>query len=284
MKPDNLDPKTGNQDPTATEITTEPVIKDWREGLDPAIKEHPSLRNFKNEGDLAKSWVEAQKLIGRDKIPVPGEKATKEDWDIVFDRLGRPKTADGYTIPEVKYPEGYPAPSKEFNEALKNKAFQLGLLPAQVNELYNWFMGNEIEQYNKFSQGREEQRLSGENALRKAWGKAFEQNYQIAEQAVNKYGSEEFIEKLKASGLNNDPDMIEFIAGMAKNFSEDKIAGKPAGLTYSPDEAKAEIAKIQAAAMKDKNHPMNNKQHPEYQYFLQKWKSLHEMAFPTGTI
>lgn len=254
-------------------------IVDWREKLDPSIKEHPSLKNFKSEGDLAKSWVEAQKLIGRDKIPVPGEKATKADWDIVFDRLGRPKTVDGYVIPEIKYPEGYPVPSKEFNEQLKAKAFQLGLLPAQINELYNWFMGNEIDEYNKFVNGRQESRVAGENALRKEWGAAFEQNFQIAEQAVNKFGTDQFIEKLKASGLNNDPDMVKFIADMAKNFSEDKITGKSAGLTLSPDEAKAEIAKIQAEAMKDKNHVMNNKHHPEYEYFLNKWKSLHEMAY-----
>lgn len=275
MPEDNLAPVTENQDPVADTQ----VITDWRSKLDPEIKEHPSLRNFKNEGDLAKSWVEAQKLIGRDKIAVPGEKGTKEDWDQVFDRLGRPKTVDGYAFPEVKYPEGYPQPSKEFNESLKAKAYQLGLLPAQVNELYGWFMGNEIDLYNKHVQGREDARTGGENALRKTWGAAFEQNYAVAEQAVNKYGSEGFIEKLKASGLNNDPDMVKFIADMAKNFSEDQITGKPAGLTLSPEEAKAEINKLQGEAMKDKNHVMNNKHHPEYDLFLQKWKGLHEMAY-----
>jgi len=269
----NLDTDQDNSNQEGQEII------DWRSKLDPSIKEHPSLKNFKNEADLAKSWVEAQKLIGRDKIPVPGEKATKEDWDMVFDRLGRPKTADGYKIPDVKYPDGYPAPTKEFNESLKVKAHELGLLPAQVNELYNWFMSNEIDKYKQFSQSRDNMRITGENALRKAWGAAFEQNYQIAEQAVQKYGTEGFVEKLKASGLSNDPDMIKFIADMAKNFSEDSITGKPVGLTLSPEEAKSEIAKIQAEAMKDKNHPMNSKHHPEYQFFLKKWKDLHEMAY-----
>lgn len=99
---------------------------DWREELDASVKEHPSLKNFKSPGDLAKSWVEAQKLIGRDKIPVPGEKATKEDWDTVFERLGRPKDKNGYTIPDVKLPDGLPAPKPEFIEELKAKAHELG--------------------------------------------------------------------------------------------------------------------------------------------------------------
>jgi hypothetical protein len=268
---DNLNPEADNLDQQ---------VVDWREGLDPTVKSHPSLQNFKSPGDLAKSWVEAQKLIGRDKIPVPGEKATKEDWDMVFERLGRPKDINGYAIPEMKMPEGYPLPKDEFVKEFKAKALELGLLPAQVKNLYEWFMNNEATQYNQYQQERDSSRVEAENALRKAWGKAFEQNYAIAEQAVNKYGTEGFIEKLKATGLNNDPDMIQFIASMAKNMTEDTITGKPPGLTLSPEEAKAEIAKITAEAMKDKNHPMNNKRHPEHEYFLNKWKSLHEMAYP----
>ena len=270
MLEDNLDPGVDNQDPTP----------DWREGLDPSVKEHPSIKNFKSPGDLAKSWVEAQKLIGRDKIPVPGEKATKEDWDMVFDRLGRPKTLDGYVIPEVKMPDGYPVPKEEFIKEFKGKALELGLLPAQVKNLYEWFMNNEANTYNQYHQERNTSRITAENALRKSWGKAFEQNYAIAEQAVNKYGTEGFIEKLKASGLNNDPDMIQFISSMAKNMQEDTIAGRPLGLTLSPEEAKAEINKIQAEAMKDRTHPMNDKRHPEHDAFKLKWKSLHQMAYP----
>ena len=271
--PDNLSPATDNLD-------QETQVVDWREGLDPAVKSHPSIQNFKSPGDLAKSWVEAQKLIGRDKIPVPGEKATKEDWDMVFERLGRPKDATGYTLPEVKLPEGYPEPNKEFMETFKTKALELGMLPAQVNGLYQWFMDSQVNEFNQYGEQRTKERGEAENALRKLWGKAFEQNFQIAEQAVNKYGTEAFIQKLKATGLNNDPDMVKFIADMAKNFSEDKIAGKPIGLTLSPEEAIAEIKKIQGEAMNDKKHPMNDKHHPEYEYFKDKWRHLHEMAYP----
>jgi len=264
---DNLNQETDNLD-------QQTQVADWREGLDVSIKSHPSIQNFKSPGDLAKSWVEAQKLIGRDKIPVPGEKATKEDWDLVFERLGRPKTAEDYQIPTIKLPDGYPEPSKEFMDNFKAKAFELGMLPAQVANLYQWFMEDEVSKFNQFGEKRTQDRGEAENALRKLWGKAFEQNYAIAEQAVNKYGTEKFIEKLKATGLNNDPDMVKFIADMAKNFSEDKIAGKPQGLTLSPDEALAEIAKIKG----DPKHPYWDKTHFEHDLALQKMKSLFEMA------
>ena len=273
---DNLDPVVDNQDPAAV-VTP---VADWRTDLDVSIKEHPSLQNFKSPGDLAKSWVEAQKLIGRDKIPVPGEGATKEDWDTVFSRLGRPAEVNGYQLPDVNMPDGYPAPGEEFVKELKGKALELGLLPGQINGLYEWFMESESNKFSQATQERDVQRTEAENALRKAWGKAFEQNYAIAEGAVNKYGTEKFVEKLKSTGLSNDPDMIEFIASMAKNMQEDAITGKPQSMTLSPEEAINKIKAIQGEAMADNNHWMNNKHHPEYELGIKKWKDLHNMAYP----
>ena len=69
--------------------------------------------DFKTPADLAKSWVNAQKLIGKEKIPLPGEKATKEDWDVVFSRLGRPEKPEGYTLPEIEVPDDFPLPAEE---------------------------------------------------------------------------------------------------------------------------------------------------------------------------
>lgn len=275
---DNLEPNVvDNSGQTSEESSSS---SSWRDNLDPTIREHPSLRDFKTEADLAKSWVEAQKLIGRDKIPVPGEKATKEDWDMVFERLGRPKSPDGYKLPELQIPKGYPETDKEFMENFKSKALELGMLPAQVNGLYEWFMNEQFSQYNQFNEQRGGARGEAENALRRMWGKAYEQNLQAAEQTVNKFGTEGFINKLKASGLNNDPDMIKFISDISKNLSEDRIAGRQIGLTLSPDEALSEISKIQSDALKDPKHVMNNKLDPEYESFMKKWRHLHEMAYP----
>jgi hypothetical protein len=279
---DNQNQGTDNSDQQVSTDLPTTQVQDWRAGLDVSVKEHPSLKNFKSPGDLAKSWVEAQKLIGRDKIPVPGEKATKEDWDMVFERLGRPKDKDGYTLPELQTPEGFPAANKEFMDTFKQKAHELGMLPQQVNELYKWYMDQSVNEFNQHNQSRIQERGKAETTLRKAWGKAFEQNFTIAEQAVNKYGTPKFINKLKQSGMNNDPDMIQFIADMAKNFSEDKIAGRPQGLTLSPEEAIARIAQMKAEGLGNPKHPMNDKRHPEQEIWKAKWKEAHEMAYPNG--
>ena len=63
-----------------------------------------SLENFKDMGDFVKSYLSAQKIVGADKIPVPNKFATDEDWNKVYEKLGRPKSADEYkfNLPEDK--------------------------------------------------------------------------------------------------------------------------------------------------------------------------------------
>ena len=59
------------------------------------LREHPSLSPIKDVGNLARSFVNAQKLIGADKIPFPTN-PTEEDLSNIYSRLGRPETPEGY--------------------------------------------------------------------------------------------------------------------------------------------------------------------------------------------
>ena len=45
-------------------------------------------------------------MIGADKVAIPGKYATDEDWSEVYNKLGRPETADLYNL-EVNLPEGH---------------------------------------------------------------------------------------------------------------------------------------------------------------------------------
>jgi hypothetical protein len=62
------------------------------------LREHPSLSPIKDVGNLARSYVNAQRLIGSDKIPLP-KNPTDEDLDNIYSKLGRPETPEGYELP-----------------------------------------------------------------------------------------------------------------------------------------------------------------------------------------
>ena len=79
-----------------TSNPSEPVTQEvnWKESLPDDLRDNPSLKSIQDVPGLAKSFIHAQKMVGADKIPVPTEHATKEDWDAVYSKLGRPATPD----------------------------------------------------------------------------------------------------------------------------------------------------------------------------------------------
>ena len=89
--------------PDATVLETPAEIAQGGSGNDflsmipEELREHPSLSPIKDVGNLARSFVNAQRLIGADKIPMPVN-PTDEDLDNIYNRLGRPETAEGYEI------------------------------------------------------------------------------------------------------------------------------------------------------------------------------------------
>ena len=119
-------------DPTTN---TPEVSTDWKASLSDEVRADKSLENIKDIESLAKSYVHAQKLVGAEKIPVPNKYATEKDWDAVYEKLGRPKSADGY-----KYQ--LPEEQKVDETALKNfsaQAHKLGLLPTQAQGVVNFY-------------------------------------------------------------------------------------------------------------------------------------------------
>jgi len=270
------DPIVENPNPAPAPINPDPQPTDWKANLDPAIKDHPCLANFNNSEDVVKSYVGVQPIIGREKIPLPPENATKEDWDMVFDRLGRPSTIDGYKIAPAKMPEGFPAQSEEKLKGFKAKALELGLLPAQADSLYQWYMGDVSAEYNNHMEGLAVKKGDAEAGLRKEWGKGYDAKIASARQVVNEFGDPEFGELID-SGLGNDPRFLKFLAKLGGKISEDGITTGQPEVTLTPEEAMGEIRKIQG----DPKHPYFDKMHPEHELSVRRMKDLYELAYPS---
>jgi hypothetical protein len=274
MSEENLDQGTGNQDPA----TGGQAAADWKSTItDEGLKAHASLGKFKSNEDLFKSYVNLEKLVGKEKLPVPTDKDGKEIWDAVYARLGRPEDPKGYKLPDLQKPEGFPDYDPKDMEGLLSKAHELGLNNKQMGELYKTFMEGEISKYNQFSEEKAQGRINAETQLRKEWGKAYEEKMLKAKGVLNSMADDD-IKQLTEEGLGNDPRFIKFLSNIAGKVSEDAIGGKPRGFAMSPEEAKSEIARIQGEAMANPKHPYINKEHPEHDMMVQKMNKLFNFA------
>jgi hypothetical protein len=269
MSEENLDQNSGNQDP---------VEVDWKSSItDDGLKAHASMDKFKTTQDLFKSYVNLEKLVGKEKLPVPTDKDGKEVWDMVFSRLGRPDTSKGYKLPELQKPDGFPEGDPKELEGILNKAHELGLNNKQIGELYQSFMEGEIAKYNQFTEAKETSRINAEKELRKEWGKAYEEKMNRVKGVLSKFADPDVM-KMVEEGLGNDPRFIRFLGKVSSKLSEDGISGKPSGFAMSPEEANAEISRIKGEALGNPKHPLLNKEHPEHDAVVQRMNKLFGFA------
>ena len=97
------------------------------------LRDHPSLNPIRDVGNLARSYVNAQRLIGADKLPLPVN-PTDEDLDNIYGRLGRPETPDGYNVTA----DGNIV-TEEIANDFKGVAHQLRLTPDQASGILEYY-------------------------------------------------------------------------------------------------------------------------------------------------
>ena len=117
---------TGSSDAPATDAQ---APADWKSGLPEDIRNDPSIADIKDVSAMAKSYINGQKLIGKNRISLPGEGATDEEISAFHSQLGRPEKSNLYDFGErpalpdgLEYDEG-------FETAYKDLAFKAGLNP-----------------------------------------------------------------------------------------------------------------------------------------------------------
>lgn len=235
---------------TPAEVAQGGSGNDFLSSIPEEIRSHPSLSPIKDVENLARSYVNAQRLIGADKIPMPSN-PTDEDLDRIYSRLGRPETPDAYGIS----PDGNVITEERAAE-YADIAHKLRLTPEQASgvlEYYRSAVQNDTAAINSSNEQAREQAVS---ALQAEWGDQYDARIEAAQRAVDKFDAGGVMELQLADGsvLGNHPEIIKAFASIAdfraSVTSEDTISENASAMGMTPQQAQAEIDAI----MNDKSH------------------------------
>lgn len=252
------------------------VASDWRTGIPEEIRGHKSLEHIGDVGSLAKSYVNAQSMIGADKLAIPGKHATDEDWAEVHRKLGRPDSPDGYEL-NNEMPDGV-EPSDEMLGWFKGAAHEAGLTPQQAQKLlggYNQMLGN----MTGTDEGQVQQlRETTEIELKKEYGAAYADRMANGNAVVQQFGAENVAEIQLADGrmLGDHPEMIKMMVNVSEfinsKIGEDSLVGVKTSGGLTPDDARSKLAEIRATGT-----PYWDQRHPEHNFYVQEGLKYQEM-------
>jgi len=231
---------------------------EWLKGLDDVdLKGSESLKKFHDVASLAKSYTHLEKTMGKDKITILDKHASKEDWDEVYKKLGKPDSVEGYDLKintDVILEDEVPA--------LKKLVADSGLLPDQAQKLIDNYQNYVLDQVKNLDATTAAKLTEDRDILKKEWGDAFQRKSNEAQAAFDAVCDDADWKYIEEKGLNNDPKFVKLFSKLHDKFmGEGQIKeGGHVQNTFTPAEAQQRINNIQG----DKEHPYHKKEHPNH--------------------
>jgi len=275
-----------------------PATGDFRSGLDESLRDDPSLSDIKNVNDLAKSYVNAQRMIGS-SIRIPGEDAgdeqreefyrklqdvpgvaklpqNEEEWGHFYNKMGRPENPAGY---EYEFPEGVPV-DEEVLHSFSDFAHKLGLTKAQAKAVTG-FQANWIAStLQQDAVATEQARQSNEAILKEKWGPEFNNKLSAAKIVASQY-SEKYpdqVAELASGPAGNNAAFLSILSDLYSYMSEDGLISETSRPGHGPssEEAQQTIEEIKG----NPNHAYWNPSDPGHDAAIKKVNELYQIAYP----
>ena len=259
---------------TVSSTTTEQptVSKSWKETISEEFRNDPNISKFTEIDALAKSYINATRMIGQDKVAVPNENSTDDQWQEVYGKLGRPESPDKYKL-EVQS-ETAPLDDTAIKQFAEN-AHQLGLNNKQAQGILEFYKNSMEGSIQQARVDTETAQANAEQELRKEWGRSYDENIKKAGAIAKANMSEDILNMELKDGtrIGDHPSVIKGFASIANLMSEDKLVSTESENVDRGTDYEAEISKL----VNDRDGPYWNKSHPDHDKVVQQVFTLRTM-------
>lgn len=221
------------------------------EGLDPAttgqLGELVKAKGWKGPADALLSYQNLEKVFGADKagrtILAPKSDDDADGWNALYNRLGRPESADKYELPVPEGDDG------SFAQAAAPVLHELGLTTKQAKGLAEWWNKASASRIEAADEAFSKQSEAEYAALKGEWGAAAAQNEELAKRAVLKFGKEAGIDEATFDSLERaigTAKVMKLFHAIGAQFREADFVGSdaPSSGAMTPAQAKNKVAAL----------------------------------------
>lgn len=247
--------------------------QDWRASLPEDLRSEKAFESIQGKDwseagpVLAKSYLHAQRLVGADKLVIPGDNATPEQRAEFFKKLGRPDKPEEYG---VKLPEGMTEDKidKARLDLWRKEMHEAGLPKAAAERLLSKYLAEEHGSKAAADRERQQRLVQNELTLKEELGAKFDESINHARYALTTFGDDALSDLLEKTGMGSDPAVVKFFAKIGEKLAEGGPRGGAGGGggasgNLTPEVAQAELTAFNRngdnmKALFDKNHPMHD--------------------------
>lgn len=244
-------------------------VDQFRATLPEDIRGEGTFQNFKDVGELSRSYHSLVKKMGAGPDNIIVRPGADDDHSAFYTALGRPETAEGYELTDAEGTLADADLKKWFTETV-HKA---GLNKGQAKAIYDGFNtlmgGRQAETAEQRETQLADKQIEEVAALKTLWGDEFPQKKALAGRAYKTLVPAALQNKLRNPetgaemwpGLVDDQHMVQFFASLGDFLTEDMShSGTPGHFGVSIESATAELSAMesdteQLKILGDKFHP-----------------------------
>lgn len=205
---------------------------------------------------LFDQFANAQSLIGKKTIGIPGPDASDQEWNDYFSKV-RPEK---YEMPKRDLPEELTKDRKP-DEKLFNTFHELGLTQRQVDGIFKYYDGVVKQNYEAQKNQRAQIDAQFDELATKTWGAETDSVIARSGELLAKYAPESMREHLNKLDNNSAILLAGVINNMAQAYAaEDGSGGKGAAVSAESYDS------LMAKATEIRNNPaLLDQFHPQYE-------------------
>jgi hypothetical protein len=237
------------------------------------------MADIKDFEGLAKTYVHSQGLLGKARTVIPTAESSDEEWNQLYDALGRPEAPDKYG-----FIEGVDEQFKEVHgdllSGMTKAMYEAGLTQRQADKLAQAYVGSLAEQQKNWGVNADASLQKATTELKSAWGDAYEAKLEAANEAATELFGDELqsfrqIRLADGSFLGDSALMVRLLSALGEANSEGRLPGGGRRATLTPDEAAAELRALEADT--ELRQAWMNRDHPRHQEVLERRMQLRKM-------
>lgn len=223
--------------------TTPPPAANWFDGAQGEDLSWVQNKGFKSHVDLISSSRNLEKMVGvpQDRLLKLAEKMRDDKGSLtpearqIYERLGAPKDPKEY-----EFEQGW---EPEFQDLMRTKMFEKGISKQDAKELSKASIEYQKAFIEKQKAAMSNKVMDDDQALKRDWGSAYDQNINIAKQAAKAQGWDDA--KINAVGAAlGHSNMVKMLHQLGLSQTEGRFVSgtqNSAPRVLTPDEADTEM-------------------------------------------